>query len=574
MSGSGATPSGRQGQGPVGRRGAPPLAWSVALLGLGLGACGTSAGPPLQLEVDVVRALDCRPTAPLRRFELDALGAGPFEPARRQAWSAGQAPDPLPADVRQVRLRAWDEAGWEGLAAATLAPEARSAWLLLAPPDRSCPLADPALAWFEGAAAVVQAPAGRAWLLGGLAAGTARRQVVRYEEGRRLATMEPGLALRRAWATATAAPGGVLVAGGMPGDGSVPHDTVERLRPEAPGELLQPPMLRARAGHAALWLPAEEALLLVGGEGAPGAEPWADAERWAPGRPPQPVTLPEGRTAPSLWLDGRGDVWLAGGRGPDGAPAVGLWRLPAGGDRFEVVDATLPALEDGRLLPLGRHLAAWVGRESDTERVQVHLVRPTPDGEGADVRPWAPPLPPLRTLRVAAASGGRLLLVGAERDGRRFAAWLQPEWSLVARLDASRAARRLLVLPGGAVLEVDGSGASLRQVEQRSPWDEPPASWVPVQASARADEPAELLGVAGARWRLERGRLEATRAGGLLEVAELRFEGARIEVGSVGAVRLRLETDGGLVAVRAENGALRLDGEEGCEVPFEGTAGD
>ncbi len=534
-----------------------------------LGGCQPDRGAPLRLRVDTVRALGCAPSAPLESFVLDALGPGPFEPARRQRWNWGEQPADVPADTRWIRLSASDGAGWEGLAAARVeAPGADEPEipLLLSPPLMSCPLADPALARPE-ASAVALDEEGTLWIAGGLNGETGRRRLVRLAAGRRLADTTGRLALRRADAAAVAHDGTLWVSGGWPARGSLAHDTVERIDAARTTTLLQPPLLTPRAEHTALRFP-DGSLLLVGGR-AGSEEPLLErAEHWAPQRAARLVDQPEGRLRPSLRLDASGTVWAAGGTDAAGEPLGGLWRLDAGSDAF-VVAADLPPLRDGTLLALGTRSMSWVGLAPGEGTVRVLSLHPR-EGGTVDMDTWSPPLPSLRRLHAVSLPGGRLLLLGLTTDGRRGAWWLQPAWRLVAPAESSRNASVLRIDPTGAIWELGPAGASLRRAPTLLPQEPSNASWLPARPPTDPWVPTELLWLDRSDWFLDAGIPEARTAGAALEVAALSFQHFETELTTRGALRLVLLATGGAEAsVRAERGTLRL---AGCRLPFDEAA--
>ncbi len=548
------------GQAASGDRLTPRRLRALLALSSALAACGPQAPPPLELRIDTVRALGCAPEDALQWFSLDALGPGPFEPARRQVWRWGEQPAAVPADTRWIRLTARDATGWEGSASARLDVDPRhplAVTLLLAPSLRSCPLADPALST-PPAAAVACDPDGTLWIAGGLDDETGRRRLVRLDPGVRLADMDGQLALRRADAAAVAWDGALWVSGGRPARDSLAHDTVERVQPGEEAVLLQPPLAIPRAAHAMLRYP-DGVWLLVGGRSDASGPLLQRAERWEPQRGSRLLAQPDGRLHPSLRLDADGIVWAAGGWDETGEPRGELWRLLPSSDAFEVA-SELPPLRDGTLLPFGTKAMLWVGLAPGDGTVRVTSLLPREDGTVHAV-PWAPPLPPMRSMRVVSLSGGRLLLLGRDTEGGAHGWWLQPSWRLWASADTSRAPTAICATPDGSIWELDATGGSLRRLPPLLPLEPLPPGWIPAQPPETAAHPSQLLWLDRDDWSLSSGTPRALLAGASVEVADLLFLDFETELWTEGAMRLVLVPSiGSAWSVRVEDGALRAEG--------------
>ncbi len=508
----------------------PPLEVATARLSLrDLPSCALAGQPPLQ-----VRATGDFPS---ERREIDRGVPGVL--------------DAFPPDTRWLAIESGEGQARAGSLVA-LTGQDQDVEALLLPLGRSCPLGDVLVAAPAGAA-LAALSGGGLLIAGGTqfegTAATAHAAVL--PPGAALArTVEQGMLLRRAGATATAVGARVVVAGGGPDDRGSAHDAFE-VYDEASGafDIAQSANLSGgpRREHGAVRVP-DGRVLLVGGVSEVGAEPLASAELIeldAGDSTLLDARLGVARNAPQVLLLDSGTVLVALGRDEEGQPVAEVERFDLDALQFEAA-AMLPVHEEAAVAVLEGDRVAYVGCSgSDEEPAECELWWLLPDGvDFAAVQSTLEPdalaregLRGLVDLRAASLGDGRLLVTGRDRSDsvERRAFVIDPNEPAIERVDASRVPERLVALADGVIAELDPAGASLRRPHVQSELDDPAEALLGPGPLAVALDAAE-------RWRRDGAELEA-RQDARIDLPRLRFAAVRVELDVRGAAWLLLEPE-------------------------------
>ena len=505
-----------------------------------------------QLNLELLRTPGCEIGA-LESLELRALGDFP---AQREAFdlSSEQAAfESFPLDTLELTIegRFADDARAGGR---TLVPGALTraeGAILMVPQGRSCPLADEALIASEGVAAA-PLPDGGLLLAGGTKGDEILRSALVLPAGGTLVEEVPdGMLLRRRYASATRAGGLVVVAGGVSSERGGAEETYE-IFDSARGAFAREQSHQLSAGprmqHGAALLP-DGRVLLVGGRAEPEGAPLSSAELiqvdlLAPqASADEPLLMGSARAAPQVIVLDSGVVIVAGGLGADGRVVPTLERFEVQTERFVPLGLTLSAFEHTAAVGLPGGRVAWIGCDT-TLRAACGLELVLLRGEEpvrVDVPlDWAGQASlGLRDLRALALEDGRVLITGREPDAnmRRRALVLDIGLRELTPDDASRAPSLVLLLADGAIIELDGVGASLRRVGGLSAYESPEGDLV-------GREPALLALDAPDRWQSSEAGLRALLSGARLDLTRLRLGAFRLELALEGRALLRLRADG------------------------------
>ena len=542
------------------------LAGRAPAIAAWLGACASiGCGEPAIIERDVEIALSdatsCRPPTSVDRIQVWALGDGPGSAMIElvPGQSARTVPDaPLPV----LGLRATgDGPGWHAIGYRRAGD--RGDALLLLPPTLSCGLADPE-ARAPAGAAVALTPDGALVVAGGLDDdGIATRRVVRLAPGAQTVEMAPvELASASAFASATGLDDGrVLIAGGAIAETAPPYDTYEEIDLADPDARIVGTLAERRRDHGAIAL-RDGRILLVGGRDAAGealaSVEIVDREARRGRRALASLALP--RVAPSLALDDRGRVWIAGG---EVGPEIAIERFDPATERIERHDLTLPRADALAFLAGGR--LAWLAGD----RTYVVLVREGAAGAEVVAIEARAAAPLVSDARAIATPGGRVLVVGRERALLR-----DPGRGGAVPRATSVAPSVLAALGDRSIVELAPTGAAIRREDEPTPYDDPPATllfamddaWVLLDPTERAADPTWI----GPRLEQQGSDLVALATGARADVRALLASHMDVSVLGEGALELVL------VPERAPEIAIVLGADaievDGCTIARPGDA--
>jgi hypothetical protein len=494
-----------------------------------------------------------------------ALGDGPAPASSVLELRPDEPVREIPAPSFEIRaIHAVGEgAGWRGVGWRALGD--RGADLLLLPPGASCVLADPDVRVAEGAAIAVLADGALA-IVGGLEeSGRASSRVALLAPGAELAARaEQDLAAATAYAAAVGlADGRIAVIGGAIAADAPAYDTFELLDPHAArgtlraiGSLTEP-----RREHAAIAL-GDGRVLVAGGREARGAPPLASLEvvDLHALRSERVASLARGRIAPVLVRDREDRIWIAGGEEEGVETSIERFDLHAGTlERFVIALPTALAIGAA-----GQRLA-WIAAR---EAFVVVLSEAGPSVHG----PIA--IPELSEARAIGTAGGRILVVGRiAGSGARLGFLVDPGRLSTETVATSRVPRALARLGDASLVELGDDGASLRRIEEPTPFDDPPSTllfgeddaWLVLDpVASRCDAPVRP------RWRDEGTELSACVAGARAELRAIRILRGDLVLRASGPVEVRLESDAGAaIPIAIDDDAIAIGS---CRAPRASTA--
>lgn len=502
---------------------------SSALFALAITGCAGRVDRE-QIRIALSDASSCLPPAGVARITLRALGDVPARSARAidlvqmhpigSFGELGYAPLSIEAVAEGPR-------GWRGLGAYRIGD--RGGAILLLPPALSCGLADPEARAPIGAALGITYD-GALVIAGGLEDGIGTRRVALLAPGAQ--SVEMGtirLGVQTAFATATGTEDGrVVIAGGAIEAEAAAYDRYEEIDPDDPELRIVGELSGGRRDHSAILL-RDGRIALIGGRADGRGEALStiellDRDRRRGARAPEPMLV--ARIAPTLALDDRGRVWIAGGQA-SGAAMIERFD-PASGMVEHFEHRELPPPDALAFLP-GERLA-WIAGT----RTRIVLLRESPI-----VQELLPEASALLDTHAIATPAGSLLVVG------RGAAYVRdPGRGTIAPRETSIEPDAIAVLGDGSVVEISATGASLRREEEPRRYDDPPATIVPAfEADARfvlTDPIAESEGA----FRVQGAALVSEIEGARLDVRSLRASRLDLVVRGTGALELLLVPDG------------------------------
>lgn len=521
-----------------------------SLLGLMLLTAGCS-GPPESTVVSVrlSSALGCRPTR-IDSARIEALGDFPLRDEHvvvatdtSQVTLSG-FPRTTSAIVVELTGGTFVGRGAVEIPAGTLGTS-----VLVLPPDRSCPIADPDVRLDEGAS-VVMLEDGSLLLVGGLLPdGTARRAVLALGAGEELADTDlRNLFNPSAFASTTPiGPREVLVAGGASERAGSGRDTFERLRlddpPSAP--LRGGTLAVGRRDHSALML-SDGSVLLVGGRGREGMLDSLEILSPEASRGVRvPVLLHHARAGATLVERADGSVVIAGGV-EDGGPSSALEILSAERDAIEDVDLDLPPAASVAVLPGPRLF--WLGVDGTVHHVLLDGAPTDPSGAPGVAELLAPVGP------LAVSEAGEAVI----RDAARSELVLFRRDGSTRRVPSSRSAGMLVAIRDGTFIELDATGASRFRPSPLSRFAPPPSTYqFPLDSGAvMLDSPTEGRFEPSAPG--GRGALRAPM-GGTLDVPEFELADHTVTVRMEGTGALRFTGRLGASGARVLLGQVRVE---------------
>ncbi|MGD8863528.1 MAG: kelch repeat-containing protein [Myxococcales bacterium] len=530
---------------------------------------GCAPDPEVTVAGVSLRSLPSCPVATGTPLRVRAAGDFPTREASDVSSERTTALEQFPIDTRELSIELQQASPAAGVRVAVDGRQSSAREALLLPLFESCPLGDPLARVAEGTALSALPGGGLLYAGGSDAGGAAVSSALWLSPGASLVEQVPGgMLLRRAHATATAAAGAVVVAGGASDARGPAHDTYERFDP-VQGRFdpaLSARLARPRRDHGAIALP-DGAVLLVGGREDEQGAPLASLERIDPGGGDAvelDASLSSPRLRPRLSLALDGTLLVFGGVDGDGAPVAEVERLALGADRFEtVVSIPTEGLLDVAALP-GDRIAVLACDPGGACALHLLSLR----GSSARLRRDAVPadvaaaagLDGLTRARLLGLADGRLLVIA------RAAAGAAPRRAFLAdvvdgdlrSLSASRVPDALALLDDGTLAEVDAFGTSLRRVALDGPLHDPPEPLL--RRAVFADAPGDLQRDAD-------GALMALRDGATLQLARARYADFTVELALQGEATLELFVDdGGESPRRVQIGAARVRVGD-CDLP-------
>lgn len=515
---------------------------------LALGCAPRERTVETRLSLRLSDAIDCRPTEPVSRIDVRALGDFPTSDGTVAELAPSDLPsviDRFPVDTAEMTIDAQAGQSWDGGGSRLVPSGSLDGPILLLPYGRSCPVGDPELAMPDGAA-VTSLPDGGLLIVGGEQGSVAVRRMLRLAPGeQQVHDVGTGLEVTRTAATATVTGGLVVIAGGAQGTVGVAHDTYEVYD-------LQDGTVRfgeARLGiprrdQGATRLPDGRVLLVGGRSDASGpalgsaeiVDAVADTVHEVAGQ------LSVARVDPQVLTLDDGTVVVVGGVDGAGAFVGGTERFDPANDGFVSVGCALAGPGMGVALPGAR--VGWVFDDQSADVVRTTVLRRNASGgfDCVDVTPIAPP-PALAGLTAVALPDGRLLVEG-DRSGAPAAYLIDPGVADAQPTDASRSPAALVSLGDGAVAELGPAGGSLHRELLISPFDNPPATLLAGSTDGVSFD-------AAGRWEQQGALFVAKAADARLDVPDLRFAGVSVELDATAqppaqlAAELLLTIDGG-----------------------------
>lgn len=495
-----------------------------------------------------LRELAACPLDPSSSLRVTALGDFPSRSTSVDARTPSTAFASLPESTRELTVQALgdgDARGGFGRRVLTAA-DGGDAPLLLMPQARSCPLADELVRAPEGAA-VAALPSGGVLIAGGRESGSlASLNAQHLREGRETGeTVTDGMYLRRAFASASAWDGAIVIAGGVADLRGSAHETYEifdiaadRFAASSSKNKLQ----QARMQHAAVAVGASQ-LLLVGGRSEADGPPLSAAELLDPGAASSELLdgehgLRVARVAPAAFTLDSGSTLVLAGTDADGHVVGSIERFDPEQRRFQLRAEDLPVHAEVVVAPLPGARVAWLGCDAGPgASCALSLLFERPDGFDRELvaLPFAERAANgLRALQLLALAPGTLLLTAADDSDpntSRRAFLIDPIAGQLEPIDATRIPSRLLGLTSGEIVELDASGASLRAAETIGRYDSPAGNLL-------VEDSAYVALDASGHWQRAADALTAQRDGARIDVPRLRFDGVRLELESDGDLEL------------------------------------
>jgi hypothetical protein len=479
---------------------------------------------------------------PPSMLRVTALGDFPSRSSSIDPGASNSAFASLPTDTRELTVRALGDAGGGFGRHVLTAAVSGEAPLLLVPPGRSCPLADDLVRAPEGAA-LAALPSAGLLIAGGRESGNlASSTVQRLDAGRETGeTVPDGMLLRRAYASASAWDGAIVIAGGVADVRGSAHETFEvfdvglgRFTASSSDHKLR----QARMQHAAV-LVDQQQLLLVGGRSEADGPPLTAAELFDPAHAPGELLdgehgLQVARVAPAAFRLDSGSILVLAGSGADGRVVGSIERFDPASRSFELRAEDLPVRAEVAVAPLPGARVAWLA--CDVGPGATCALNVLYERNAGFEREWlALPfeeLAPsgLRALQLLPMASGSLLLTAADDSDpntSRRAFVIDPSAGQLTRIEATRSPTWLLGLASGEIAELDAAGASLRAAQDIGRYDSPPGNLL-------ADESAYLVLDAADHWQRDDDGLSAQLDGARLDLPSLRFEQLQLELESDG----------------------------------------
>lgn len=508
-------------------------------------ALGCDPAPEVTTLPLALRELAACPLAAPSSLRVTALGDFPSLSASIDPRAPSTAFESLPTTTRELTVQALGDDGGGFGRRVLLAADGGDAPLLVVPPSRSCPLADELVRAPEGAA-VAALPSGGVLIAGGRESGSAASSNVQLlGEGRETGeTVPDGMFLRRAYASASAWDGAIVIAGGIADLRGAAHETYERydvaagrFAASASDDKLQ----QARMQHAAVAVGAE--LLLIGGRSEADGSPLSAAELLDPGQHSSQLLdgdhgLRVARVAPAAFTLDSGTTLVLAGTDAGGGVIGSIERYDPDQRSFELWAQDLPVHAEVVVAALPGARVAWLGCDVgpgascalsvlfermagfDRELVPLPFDQLAPNG--------------LHDLRLLALSAGTLLLTAADDSDpntSRRAFVVDPSAGQLAQIDSSRVPSRLLSLTSGEIVELDAAGASLRAAEPIGRYDSPTGNLLGEDASY------VVLDASG-HWQRDADGYTAQGDDARIDVPRLRFDALQVELESAGDFQL------------------------------------
>jgi hypothetical protein len=507
-----------------------------------LGVLACDPAPQVTSLPLALRELAACRLAPPSMLRVTALGDFPSRSATVDPRAPSTAFENLPTATRELTVQALGDDGGGFGRRVLLAAGGGDAPLLLVPPARSCPLADDLVRAPEGAA-VAALPDGGLLIAGGRESGSlASLNAQHLEAGRESGTTVPdGMLLRRAYASASAWDGAIVIAGGVADLRGSAHETYELFdvatgRFEASSSKNK--LRQARMQHAAVMLD-DGQLLLIGGRSEADGPPLSAAELLDLRHASSELLdgergLQVARVAPAAFTLDSGSTLVLAGTDADARVVGSIEQFDAVQRRFQLRAEALPVRAEVAVAPLPGGRVAWLGCDvgpGATCALSVLFERAGGFDRELVPLPFADVAPNgLRSLRLLALSAGTLLLTAADDSDpatSRRAFLIDPSAGELTRVDATRVPSHLLSLSSGELVELDPAGASLRAAEPIGRYDSPTGNLL-------SEDSAYVVLDASAHWQRDADGLTAQREGARLDVPRLRFD----------ALQLELESDG------------------------------
>lgn len=505
--------------------------WAAAATIAGALGCGEARVLDDSVVVTLSDATSCSPTAGVARIRVRALGDAPEGAEVALVPDGPSAVLPSPTFPVIALLASAEGPRWRAIGYREVGD--RGDDLLLLPPGLSCGLADPEARAPVGAAIAV-APEGMLVVAGGLGTDDiAVRRVLTLDPGALRADMDSlELGTAAAFASATALDDGrILVAGGAIDEDASPYDTYQEIDPSDGESRVVGSLADRRRDHSAIAL-RDGRVLVVGGRGADSVALASieiidrQARRGSRAR----TSLAIARVAPTLALDERGRVWIAGG---EVGSEIVIERFDPDAETIERHDLALPRAEALAFLPGGR--LAWIaGGRMFLVIVREEVVAIEPRTAGTLVA----------EARAIATPGGRVLIVG-----RGAAALRDPGRGTEIPRETSVAPSAIAVLGDRSLIELSPTGAAHRREDEPTPYEDPPATllfalddaWLLLDPTDRETDPEPAW--LAPRFEQQGSDLVALVAGARADVRALRASRMDVIVRGEGALELLLVRD-------------------------------
>lgn len=507
---------------------------------LALGCAPRERTVETRLSLRLSDAFDCRPSEPVSRIDVRALGDFPTSDGTVAELTPSDLPwviDRFPVDTAEMTIEAQAGQAWQG-AGSRLVPSGNlDGPILLLPFGRSCPVGDPELAVPDGAA-VTALPDGGLLIVGGERASVAVRRMLRLSPGeQQVHDVGTGLEVTRTAATATVTGGLVVIAGGAQGTAGVAHDTYEVYDLQDDSVRFGTARLAVpRRDQGATRLP-DGRVLLVGGRSEAsgpvlGSAEILDAVEDTVHEVAGQLAVP--RVDPQVLTLDDGTVVVVGGVDDSGAFVGSMEKFDPASDGFVSVGCALAGPGVGVALPGAR--VGWVFDDPSADVVRTMVLRRNAAGgfDCIDVTSAAPP-PALAGLTATALPDGRLLVEG-DRSGAPAAYLIDPGLADAQVTDASRPPAALVSLGDGAVAELGPQGGSLHRELLISPFDNPPATLLAGSTDGVSFD-------AAGRWQQQGALFVSRAADARLDVPTLRFADVQVELDATAQVPAQLAAE-------------------------------